>query len=166
MMFELILALALQPAPEKITVPGAFNVTRVDATVTCAGGTNPQAFAQLKQLGYTSIINLRRDGEQGVDISAARKIAEAAGLKYVHVPVETENVTREAVDAFIKAVTDTSNQPMYIHCGSANRVAALWLIKRVKVDGWDVDKATSEAEAIGLTNPELRKFALGYIASP
>ena len=28
-----------------------------------------------------------------------------------------------SVDAFLKAVTDTANQPMYIHCGSANRVA-------------------------------------------
>jgi hypothetical protein len=91
---------ASKPAPAKITVPGAFNVTRVGADVTCAGATDPAAFAQLKQLGYTSIINLRRDGEQGTDISAARRVAEAAGLKYVHVPVETENVTREAVPSW------------------------------------------------------------------
>ncbi len=151
-------------APEKVVIPGAFNVTRVDALVMCAGATKPEAFDQIRRLGFTSVINLRRDEEPGVDIEGARKAAAAAGLKYVHVPVVTEDVSAESVAAFINAVTDSENQPMYIHCGSANRVAALWLIKRVTVDGWEVSRAMVEAEAIGLTNPRLRKFALDYIA--
>jgi protein tyrosine phosphatase (PTP) superfamily phosphohydrolase (DUF442 family) len=69
------------------------------------------------------------------------------------------------VDAFLKAVADSANQPMYIHCGSANRVAALWLIKRVAVDGWDIPRATGEAKAIGLTSPALERFALEYVKS-
>ena len=60
---------------------------------------------------------------------------------------------------------DPANQPVYIHCGSANRVGALWLIKRVVVDGWPVDKAMSEAEAIGLHSDNLKAFALDYIKS-
>ena len=39
-------------------------------------------------------------------------------------------------------MTDPANQPAYIHCASANRVGAMWLIKRVVVDGWDVPRAT------------------------
>ena len=115
-----------------------------------AGG---HAGSEVDAAGFTSVINLRRDGEPGVDIAASRRAAEAAGLNYVHVPVDGANPSAESVDAFLRAVTDTSNQPMYIHCGSANRVGAFWLIKRVVVDGWDVEKATREAEAIGLTSP-------------
>ena len=41
----------------------------------------------------------------------------------------------EIAHAFLKAVADPANQPAYIHCGSANRVGAMWFIKRVKLDG-------------------------------
>ena len=64
------------------------------------------------------------------------------------------------VDNFIKAVTDKKNQPAFIHCASANRAAALWLVKRIVVDQWDVERASTEAAALGLTNPALKTFAL------
>jgi hypothetical protein len=62
-------------------------------------------------------------------------------------------------------VTDPANQPVFIHCGSANRVGAMWLIKRVKVDGWDVDRALAEAVAIGLRAENLKAFALDYLSA-
>jgi hypothetical protein len=37
------------------------------------------------------------------------------------------------------------------------------MIKRALQDGWDVDKARTEAEAIGLTSPQLSAFATDYI---
>ncbi|SVB47316.1 uncharacterized protein METZ01_LOCUS200170, partial [marine metagenome] len=52
-----------------------------------------------------------------------------------------------------------------IHCGSANRVGAMWLIKRVKQDGYAVDAALAEAEAIGLSSTALREFALDYVSA-
>jgi hypothetical protein len=39
----------------------------------------------------------------------------------------------------------------------------MWLMKRVMVDGWDVDKAMEEATALGLTNETLRQFFLDQI---
>ena len=39
----------------------------------------------------------------------------------------------------------------------------MWLMKRVMVDGWDVNKAMEEATALGLTNEPLRKFFLAEI---
>jgi hypothetical protein len=39
----------------------------------------------------------------------------------------------------------------------------MWLIKRVLVDGWDVNRATEEATALGLTSPVVRQFALNQI---
>jgi protein tyrosine phosphatase (PTP) superfamily phosphohydrolase (DUF442 family) len=64
------------------------------------------------------------------------------------------------VDNFLKAVTDKANQPAFIHCASANRAAAMWMIKRIAVDKWDVDRASAEATALGLTNPALKTFAI------
>ena len=45
------------------------------------------------------------------------------------------------------------------------RAAALWLIKRLEVDGWDADRAMKEAEALGLGSAALKKFALDYAAA-
>ena len=72
---------------------------------------------------------------------------------------------RDAADAFVKAVTDTANQPVFVNCGGANRVGGLWLAKRMLVDKWDQAKAVEEARLIGLSSPALEKFALDYVAS-
>lgn len=167
MVITLLLAalLGLQQTPEKVALPGAKNVTRVDAAVMCAGATTPDAFPEIKKQGFVSVINLRRDGEPGVDIEGARGAASTHGLKYVHIPVDASNPSTESVNEFLKAVADPANQPVYIHCGTANRVGALWLIKRVVADGWEVQRATDEAIAIGLTSPTLKKFALDYVTA-
>jgi len=144
---------------------GITNFSRVDATVGCGGATQPTAMAALKKGGFVSVINLRAASEQGADIDAGRAAAQAAGLKYIHLPFEMANPDPKLVDNFLAAVSDKANQPVYIHCASANRVGAVWMIKRVLKDGWDVDKAREEAEAIGLTNARLKTFAAEYIAT-
>ena len=54
-------------------------------------------------------------------------------------------------------VTDPANQPAFINCGSANRVSALWLTKRMLVDSWGQAKALEEAKIIGLSNEAMQK---------
>ena len=142
---------------------GVRNYTRVDATVACAGATPIEALAVLRERGFNTIVNFRTPGEQGANIDESRAAAEAAGLNYVHLPFRTP--TAEIVEAFLETVAEPSNQPVYIHCGSANRVGAMWLIKRVKQDGYSVEDATAEAEAIGLRSPPLRNFALEYVGA-
>ena len=149
--------------PVKQTLPGATNVTRVDATVACGGATTAEAYPELKKLGFKSVINLRRESEPGADIPGVKAAAASAGMNFIHIPVDGANPSTDAAETFLKAVTDRANQPVYIHCASANRVGAMWLIKRVKLDGWDVDRATKEAEAIGLRAANLKQFALDYI---
>ena len=166
-MFTLIMSalIAWGQVPAKTTLPGATHVTRVDAVVMCGGATTGEAFPELKRQGFNSVINLRRESEPGAEVAASKTAATGAGLKYVHVPVDPAKPDETAGKAVRAAVTDPANQPMYIHCASANRVGALWLIKRVVVDGWDVERATSEATAIGLTSAPLKQFALEYATS-
>ena len=141
---------------------GVVNYTRIDATVACAGATPAEAMPALKQLGFASIINFRTAGEDGANIEASRMAATEAGLKYIHIPFRAPNP--EVTEEFLEAIADTANQPAYIHCASANRVGAMWFIKRVKQDGWDTDRAMAEAETIGLRSERLKEFAVGYVA--
>jgi hypothetical protein len=52
---------------------------------------------------------------------------------------------------------------MFIHCASGNRAAAMWLIKRAVIDGWSIERATAEAEKLGLEHEQLKKFAADYV---
>jgi uncharacterized protein (TIGR01244 family) len=154
---------APQPTITRKQIPGVQNYSRVDATVGCGGATETSAFPALRDEGFVSVVNLRMAGEPGVDLPAATQAAEKAGLKYFHVPFESSAPDPAVVEHFLRIVVDKENQPVFIHCGSANRVGAVWLVKRVLVDKWEADRALSEAEAIGLRSPALKEFALNYI---
>ena len=142
---------------------GVRNYTRVDATVACAGATPPEAMADLSARGFETVINFRTAEERGATVEAGKAAAEAAGMTYIHLPFREP--TAEVAESFLEAVSDPANQPIYIHCGSANRVGAMWLIKRVKVDGWSAGEATAEAEMIGLRSEGLKEFALEYVGA-
>ena len=156
-------AFAAAQSSQRETLPGVRNYTRVDATVACAGAPDLQAFADIKRLGFAAVVNFRQAGEPGADIEAEAAAVRSVGLKYIHLPFAAASPDPAVVEAFLAAVADPANQPVFIHCGSANRVGGMWLIKRVLLDKWDIEKATAEAETIGLGNPALRQFALDYV---
>ena len=147
----------------KETLPGVTNFSRVETTIACAGATTPAAVAGLKQMGYASIINLREASEPGADIEGEAAAAKAAGINFIHLPFNAASPDPALVDSFLKAVTAPANQPAFVHCASANRAAAMWMIKRIKVDKWDADRASAEAAALGLTSSALKTFALEYV---
>ena len=154
-------ALASAQAPvTKASIPGVVNFAKVETTVACAGATSPAALAGIKSMGYNSVINLRTVGENGFDAEAEAAAAKAAGITYIHLPFNAQSPDPALVDNFLKALNDQANQPAFIHCASANRAAALWMIKRIAIDKWDVDKATEEATALGMTSPALKAFAI------
>ena len=161
----LILAVAV-PAFAQVTKQeraGIVNFSKVDAVVACGGATDTAALEGLKADGFKAIINLRQSSEEGANVEAARQAAAAAGLTYIHIPFSGADPKADAVDQFLASVQDPANSPVFIHCASANRVGMMWLIKRVVADGWPLDKATEEAQRIGLTNPRLKQFALDYL---
>jgi uncharacterized protein (TIGR01244 family) len=160
-----MVAMPLFAQVQKKEMAGVRNYSRVDATVGCGGQVDPAAMKSLKAEGYVSVINLRLPTEEGANVDAGRAAAQAAGLKYIHLPFNAAMPDSKVVDSFLAAVADKSNQPVFIHCGSANRVGGMWMIKRVLQDKWALDRAAVEAEAIGLNNPQLKAFATEYIKS-
>src|SRR5512134_3261173 len=153
-----LLTATLTAQVQKKEMAGIRNYSRVDATVGCGGAVDPSAMSALKKEGYVSVINLRLANEAGADVDAGRAAAQTAGLKYIHLPFNGASPDPKVVTDFLGAVADKSNQPVFIHCGSANRVGAVWMIKRVLQDGWAVDRAQTEAEAIGLQSAQLVAF--------
>jgi uncharacterized protein (TIGR01244 family) len=158
-----LLAIPVATQVQKKELTGVRNYSRVDATVGCGGAVDPAAMAGLKKEGFVSVVNLRQATEQGADVDAGRAAAQAAGLKYIHLPFNVAKPDPKVVDSFLAAVADKSNQPVFIHCGSANRVGGMWMIKRALQDKWPLEKAKAEGEAIGLNSAALVAFATEYI---
>jgi uncharacterized protein (TIGR01244 family) len=152
-----------QAQVKKSTVPGVTNFAQVETTVACAGAITPASVAGIKNMGFASIINLRLANEAGADIDGEAAAAKAAGINFVHLPFNTAAPDPAVADRFLKVITEPGTQPVFIHCASGNRAAAMWLIKRVLVDKWDNDRASEEAAQLGLTNQALKTFALDYI---
>ena len=150
----------------KETVPGITNFARVETTIACAGATTPAAMAEVKKtrlrVGHQS-----PSGERGRGRTSMRRRLPPRQ------PASSTSTCRSTaaspdpvvVEQFLKAVTTPANQPAFVHCASGNRAAALWMIKRMTVDGWDADRASTEAAALGLTSPALKTFATDYVAA-
>ena len=149
----------------KQNIPGITNFARLETTVACAGATKPEAVPEIKKMGFVSIINLRPADEPGANVDAEAAAAKAAGIKYFHVPFNGASPDPRAADGFLKAITSAGAEPAYIHCSGGNRAATMWLVKRLAIDHWAVDRATAEASALGLTSPQLKQFAIDYARS-
>ncbi|HUU33288.1 MAG TPA: sulfur transferase domain-containing protein [Vicinamibacterales bacterium] len=163
--FALCLTLAAPLAAQtKQDFPGVTNFTRVDATVACGGAAEVAALDALKKDGFKTVINLRVATEPGANIEQNQAKAKELGLNYVHIPFSGASPDPKVIDTFLATIANTANQPVFVHCASANRVGAVWLAKRVLQDDYSIEKATTEAKAIGLSSPALEKFALQYIA--
>jgi len=152
-----------QSQVKKSTIEGITNFAQVETTVACAGAVTPSAVAGIKKMGFASIINLRLDTEKGADIDAEAAAAKAAGINFVHLPMNGNAPDPAVADRFLKVIAESGNQPAFIHCASGNRAAAMWLIKRVLIDKWDNDRALEEASQLGSISPVMKTFALDYI---
>jgi uncharacterized protein (TIGR01244 family) len=152
-----------QSQVKKESVPGINNFAKVESTVACAGAITPAAVADIKKMGYASIINLREASEPGADIEAETAAAKAARINYFHVPFNGGKPDPAAVDQFLKAITTPGVEPAFIHCSGGNRAASMWFIKRAVVDKWDTNRAMAEATDLGFTSPALKNFAMDYV---
>jgi protein tyrosine phosphatase (PTP) superfamily phosphohydrolase (DUF442 family) len=84
----------------------------------------------------------------GPEAEAERAAVEQAGLKYFLFAITPTDTT--PIEPFLKAANDRANYPLFIHSGAGHRAAMAWMIKRVMVDGWTMEKAGIEAASDGL----------------
>src|SRR5690606_1049052 len=86
------------------TVPGVTNFAKLQSTIACGGATTPAGVAEIKKLGYKSIINLRQASEPGADVDAEAAAAKQAGVRYFHIPMNSASPDPTVVDRFLQAV--------------------------------------------------------------
>lgn len=150
------------PAQDSEAPISARNFLWVNQDFCTAGQPTHQDLIRLKQKGVRSVLNLRTTAEDP-GVAKEGTAVRALGLKYFHLPVDSGQLTPKLGDEFLRIVADESNRPLFIHCASANRVGAFWILHRVVNHGWSLAEAEEEAGKIGLRSRSLLEFARKYL---
>ncbi len=143
------------PGSGSVPVLDVDGFVAVSANVATAGQPTPEQFAAAKAAGYGTIINVRTATEGAGDEQA---LVEAAGLRYVHLPIRGSDLCARHADALADAVVEAGGQPVLVHGSSGNRAGALWAVYRARHFGASPDAALAAGERAGLTNRKLRRF--------
>ncbi|MEM8945236.1 MAG: hypothetical protein AAGD11_08635 [Planctomycetota bacterium] len=142
---------------------GGIKPLHVLGDIYLAGQPRPQDIDLLSTEGVKTVITLRKRGEVPWDEGA---IVMQHGMKLVEVPFQSPEELKPAVfDKVRKVLLDKKRGPTVLHCGSANRVGAIWYAHRVLDAKVDPSVALEEARIIGLRTPQYLEKAQAYVQS-
>jgi len=103
----------------------------------------------------------RREG-RSAPTASEKEAVESAGLRYFNIPVTDGLPTGFQIIEFAHLVEEPENAPLLIHCGSGNRVGAMWALYRA-LKGITEEIALEETRTIGL-RPELEAAVRKWLA--
>ena len=136
---------------------------RGDISERIAVGGQPSAddLHGLKSEGFAAVINLRRDGEANQPLDPVREglAAAIAGLKYYHIPVNSDDPRHDQVAA-LRAALDQVAGPVYVHCQGGGRACTMALLAAAPPTGYGAQEMMAAAEAAGfpVTKPVVAEF--------
>lgn len=111
--------------------------------------------AQLRAValaGVKTIVNLCALNECGWNEA---EVVENLGMCYVAIPVpDASGVTAENARRLHEVLDDAGNRPVIVHCGSGNRVGALFALRAFHAQGRDAESAIEQGRLAGLTRLE------------
>ncbi len=149
-------ALAETPA---IPIP---NFHQVNEYVYRGGQPPAESWQSLAKMGVKTVIDLRREDEHSTTEEA--KAVEAAGMKYVNVPMKGVVAPTNAQIAKVLAVLN-SQEPVFVHCKKgADRTGTVIACYRISHDRWQREQALKEAKShgMGLVQVGLKRYILAF----
>jgi uncharacterized protein (TIGR01244 family) len=146
------LAPALCLAAAKPDTYGIPNATFPESGLMAAGQPSGEQIQLAAEDGYRTLLDLRAADEprEFDEVLAARQ----NGLAYVNIPVTLATLGHATIDRFLEAM-ESAERPVLLHCGSSERVGALYYTWLVLEKGETPEKALKRAKAAGLHQPEL-----------
>lgn len=116
--------------------------------------------------GFKSVINLRVQDEDDDQIPphVEAMLVRDLGMEYVHIPISSQQILHDQVATFRQAIPNL-NHPIYVHCSSGKRAAALTLMEEGIRKGWSGQTTLEQARAFGVDwdDPHLKQFVKDYV---
>lgn len=163
----MVLALSLMPITALAMEPvGVGNFHRVDARVYRGAQPTARGIQALADLGVHTVIDLREPGTRAL---WEKRLVEAAGMKYLNIPLSSMGAPpAEKVEEILAVFINPSSGPVFIHCRrGADRTGTLVACYRIAHDGWANRKALQEAHSFGMHWFEfsMKNYVLSYHAA-
>ncbi len=100
-------------------------------------------YQALAALGVKTIIDLTDNS-----MEYEKPAVEAAGLRYVNIPMEDKSYpSRDQVNRFLKVVDDPATGKFFVHCaGGRHRTGVMGAVYRFNHDHWNLDQALAEMD--------------------
>ncbi len=129
--------------------------------VVSGGQPSLEQLRKAKEAGFVTVINLRTEGEKG----AKKDEIEGLGFTYRSLPISGDDVKEESARA-LWALLEESEGPILLHCGSGNRVGALFALGAFHIEGQSAEEALAYSQARSLTRLEPRVREVLELPSP
>ncbi len=147
-------------------IAGVPNFRQVNERLYRGGQPADDAWGDLARLGVKTVIDLRREEEHSTTGEA--KLVEAAGMRYVSIPMNGfDTPTAESIGRALAAID--GGQTVFVHCKQGrDRTGSVVAAYRIAREQWTCDKALVEAKACGMHWYErgMMRFINGYQGSP
>jgi len=129
------------------------NWRMVEPGIYSSGQPAPDDWRDVAQAGVAAVVNLRPVSEQpGVDEGAA---VRAQGLEYHNLPIDSAaDLDDEHVSRFGALIARLRGRGVLVHCGSGNRVGAMFALSRAREPGVTLQQALAYGRTAGLVGLE------------
>jgi len=134
---------------EKLHIDGIPNAGKINEHLYRGAQPKLAAFAELKKMGVTTIVNLRR--EHTADIAAEHLIVEALGMRFVHIPVGGFSApSNDQIIQFLSILRDHPSETVFVHCHyGEDRTGTFIASYRMTMEHWPLAQATHEMDLFG-----------------
>ncbi|SDH63582.1 beta-lactamase hydrolase domain-containing protein [Nitrosomonas sp. Nm132] len=126
-------------------IKAVTNYNRATTQVATAGILSEGGVQELAGQGFRTIIDLRTEAE---GILAEKLAVEAAGMRYINIPITSAGINDEQLVTFTGAIEQAAT-PVLLHCASGNRAGAMWTAYRLS-KGVAPDIAFEEGRTAGM----------------
>jgi len=162
MQYVLTLLLATGLAFAGSDTPAISNFHQVDTNLFRGAQPAPREFQDLARLGIKTVLDLREESHA----RSERKIVEAAGMRYISIPLNGRTAPSDAqIAQALAVIADSANGPVFIHCRrGADRTGTVIACYRIAHDQWPNQKALEEAHGFGMSWTEfgMKNYVLHY----
>ena len=144
-----------------------INFGQMDDRLYRGGQPAEDDYADLKALGIDTVVDLRNDPTE-----YSKAAAEAAGLKYVNIPMSGWQYPKDRdVNSFLSVVNDLESGKIYVHCKAGkHRTGLAGAVYRYKVHGWNYDQAYQEMKKYNYTSwpvhYNIKRYVKSYYKRP
>jgi tyrosine-protein phosphatase SIW14 len=157
-----MIALILAAWLAAVSPPGIQKFEQINEHLYRGAQPAEEGFKALNKMGIRTILDLRDRAHQS---RWEKQVVESLGMRFVTIPMSLHAPTDGEIAHVISLLNASEGWPVFVHCeGGRDRTSAVIACYRISHDGWDNQKAYSEARQHGISifDVGLRRYILHY----